>query len=676
MSINDSEANDGLDLTLLKDLAKKNLIDAFNSVNGPKTLVLDPSLAGPLGLVTDVSVLKQHGVDKMFWLESGPLSSSVSNIVYLCRPTIKHAMIVADQIKRHLKDSQQHIYTLLLVPRVSTVVSQILEDEGVLGEVRIEAYDLQFIPLADDVLSLERSSAFKELWVDGDESIIYDSAQSLCTLQKLYGLFPRLIGKGDHAARLATLLKRMAPKSASQNTPNNLLSPSGQVDCLLILDRRVDMITPLLTQLTYEGLIDEVLGIKHSHVELPASLVSPPQNPGPATAAPPTAPAPTAALRQEAKKKYHLTPASDPLFEDLRDLNFSVVGKTLSRVAHRLDEDYQARKQAKTVAQLKDFVGKLGGLQSEHHALTLHTGVSELLVQATKTQQFNQCLEIQQSKRRIFLRLMILHPSLPPIELMIASGTDMPTILRLLCLASLTGGGIKKQTLEGLKREILQSYGYHHLPLLLSLSAPSLGLLVPNPPPPPLSVKYPFSSLRNSLRLLIDDHPEALEEVENDISFTYSGYAPISVRLIQCVAQKGGVLSNPAEKEGESKGKHKSTARAKVQAHPIKGWTGFEDVLSSIPGETFDVVQTGTRDAGPSPLESLPSSRPRSTTTVVFFLGGCTYTELAAIRWLERQNKGRRFLVATTGMVSGNSIMDSIEGTAPFKTTADVGLAG
>ena len=98
--------------------------------------------------------------------------------------------------------------------------------------------------------------------------------------------------------------------------------------------------------------------------------------------------------------------------------------------------------------------------------------------------------------------------------------------------------------------------------------------------------------------MLIDDTPEGREEVENDISYVYSGYAPISVRLVQCVAQRGGVLSNPAEKEKSTTGD-----AAKVQAHPIVGWKGFEDVLSTIPGKTFDVVQklpSGTGPATPS----------------------------------------------------------------------------
>ena len=39
-----------------------------------------------------------------------------------------------------------------------------------------------------------------------------------------------------------------------------------QIDNLLIIDRTVDLLTPLLSQLTYEGLIDEIFGINNSRV--------------------------------------------------------------------------------------------------------------------------------------------------------------------------------------------------------------------------------------------------------------------------------------------------------------------------------------------------------------------------------------------------------------------------
>jgi hypothetical protein len=39
---------------------------------------------------------------------------------------------------------------------------------------------------------------------------------------------------------------------------------SEKFDSLIIIDRRVDMVTPMLTQLTYEGIIDEFVGVSNS----------------------------------------------------------------------------------------------------------------------------------------------------------------------------------------------------------------------------------------------------------------------------------------------------------------------------------------------------------------------------------------------------------------------------
>ncbi|KAI0068053.1 Sec1-like protein [Artomyces pyxidatus] len=658
---------DVLDVSLLKEIARNSLVHSLNSVqvNGAKTLVLDPSLAGPLSLVIEVSLLQvrvikcggmkepdsqeqQHGVDKMFWLEAGPLSAVTTNIVYLCRPRIKWVKIIADQIKRHSRESKSHTYTILLVPRVSTLVTRVLEEEGVLGDVTISAYNLQFIPIADDVISLENDNAFKEIWVDGDETSVYDSAQALHTLQKLFGLFPRIVGKGDCAARLTDLLAGQTAQSTNTG-PDGSLALSEKFDSLIVLDRRVDMITPFLTQLTYEGLIDEVVGIKNSHVEVPVSLLNAPSNPNAPPSAASTSTAPAPALAKEKKRKHHLSSATDPIFSELRDLNFASVGKRLNKVARRLDEDYKARHKAESVAQLRDFVGKLGGLQSEHQALRLHTGLSEIIVPHTRTEIFNQSLEIQQN----LLASYDVPGQITAIENLLAQGADMQLVIRLLCLASVTTGGIRSKSLENIKREILQTYGYNFLPLLLSLAAPPLAVLLPNPlsastPAAVAELKYPFTSLRKSLRLLIEGS-ESLDELENDISYVYSGYAPISVRLVQCVAQKGGVISNPAGKEKAAEEdadgrKGKASAAAKVHAHPIVGFKGFEDVVGSIPGKTVDVTQQssglGGADAVASSAATLSSHREQTTITVVFFIGGCTYTEIAALRWAGRQNQG------------------------------------
>jgi len=292
----------------------------------------------------------------------------------------------------------------------------------------------------------------------------------------------------------------------------------------------------------------------------------------------------------------------------------------------------------------------------------------------TRSEIFNKSLEIQQN----LLASYDVPGQISAVEDLIAQGAEMQLVIRLLCLASITGGGIKGKTLENIKKEVLQAYGYSYLPLLLSLATPPLAILLPNPLPSTATIaissaKYPYTSLRKSLRLLIDGN-ESLDELENDISYVYSGYAPISIRLVQCVAQKGGVLSNPAKsKEGateEDGKKGKSTSLGPTQAHPIIGFKGFEDAIESIAGRTFDITQKGAELTNGAGTNLLSASGERTTTTVVFFLGGCTYTEIAALRWAGCQTRGRKFLIATTGMVSGGSIIESIAGVGRAATNS------
>ena len=83
-----------------------------------------------------------------------------------------------------------------------------------------------------------------------------------------------------------------------------------------------------------------------AYVELPQSVLAPPTGPGAQpTAGPSISPTTSGAaaglINRDRKKKHNLSSSTDPLFEELRDLNFSAVGKKLNKVAHRLDEDYK-----------------------------------------------------------------------------------------------------------------------------------------------------------------------------------------------------------------------------------------------------------------------------------------------------------------------------------------------
>lgn len=131
-------------------------------------------------------------------------------------------------------------------------------------------------------------------------------------------------------------------------TPSLLNTVSNHIDQFIIIDRNVDLVTPLCTELTYEGLIDETIGIKHCFVELDANLVNPAQ-PAAGGAAPKglntpqvsTPPAASTNTTAPMKKKKYVLNSSDKLFGQLRDQNFAVVGGMLNKIAKRINENYE-----------------------------------------------------------------------------------------------------------------------------------------------------------------------------------------------------------------------------------------------------------------------------------------------------------------------------------------------
>ena len=57
------------------------------------------------------------------------------------------------------------------------------------------------------------------------------------------------------------------------------LAGGGPIDEIIVLDREVDAVTPMCTQLTYEGLVDETMQIKNGSVSVdnPSGTDPPPR---------------------------------------------------------------------------------------------------------------------------------------------------------------------------------------------------------------------------------------------------------------------------------------------------------------------------------------------------------------------------------------------------------------
>ncbi|OCK81250.1 vacuolar sorting protein-like protein [Lepidopterella palustris CBS 459.81] len=640
----------------ISEKARRDLLQLLEGVRGKKNLVLEKTLAGPLNLLVKFSTLQEYGVDKPFFLENDNVDSSQRNVVFLVRAEKARAvMSVADQINRLRRNGQiDHEFSIFWVPRRTMVSDQILEESGVLGEASVTEYPLYFIPLSQDLLSLELDDTFSDLYLRKDPTSIYLSAKALMLMQQKHGLFPRIIGKGDNAKRLADLLIRMRTEVTAGESSNGSglsfldLTPSSSIDSLIIIDREIDFPTVLLTQLTYEGLIDEEFGIQANQTEVDSSIV------GAATQQQPSQTSGSASAPSQSLKRKIVIDPKDTLYSTLGDSNFAIVGNLLNKVARRLQSSYESRQIAsKTTAELREFVAKLPGYQAEQASLKLHTALAEEILKYTRSEIFTRTLEVQQN---------VMSGADPTtqhetIDELIARGVSLPTILRLLCLESCTNAGMRPKDLETFKRAILQAYGQQHLLTLSSLD--KMNLLVPRsggigaPAAKPGSVTN-YTPVRKNLRLWDD---EVNESDPNDISYVFSGYAPLSVRLVQSIVQKQtlATLVKPA-------GQQAATA--------AQGWRLFEDAAKHIRGATFDETQTGEEKAVKARQILNGSGHADSgKTVIVFFLGGVCRAEVAALRFVAKKmadSGGKRLMICTTGMVAGDGIVGAAIETGKF----------
>lgn len=615
----------GVDVAPLVQMAQDQFDAVLCAIPEPKTLLIDPTLASPLGLMTDLASLRQRGVERMFWMEEVPCSvnsvriqAPTHHLLYLCRPETRWMRTVtahyaADRDATPVGDLS-YAYTIAFVPHRTEPCMHYLREHGDMSAVQILDLGLEFFVLSNDVLSLEDAHAWSDVFLRNQHAPLFHAAQALMTLQRMWGMFPRIVGKGDMANRMCDILVQQRQEAlASDEDPLALHTRARDIDALIVLDRTLDLASPLMTQLTYEGLIDEVLGIKSGYVDVDASWVGGAQSSG-----------------TGAHRKVRLDGNNDALFHAIRDENFATVGEKLHATAKQLSTDYEGRHHAQTVQELRAFVNRLGTLQSGHASLRLHTCITEHLLRTTNADRFHCLLEIQQN----LVAGAPLTQQLQAIEELVDLGVPPLDVLRVACLASYIHGGVKAAWLESFWTLFVHAYGYSCLPQLMALERMRILYATPSSSKAPRTSR--FLQVAKPLRLMDDDVNERAPE---DISYVYSGYAPLSIRLVQTITQHDHTLR---ERQKSPQG-YPNAAR-------IAGWHGVDEAVLRLPGATFDFMPLDDDDTPPLPDENVR-------TTIVFFVGGVTHAEIAALRLMSKQQRTRRFLIATTSVINGYSML-------------------
>jgi len=587
-------------LDALREYARKELVDLLNEMRGGKVLVIDPQFAGPLGLVTEIQLLKDHAVEQLYYLEHSvdSVRTDCSNIIFMVRPHLDLMQAISTVIEGHKQRRQEKQYAVIFVPLRTVICEHVLEEQGLLlPNLTLHDYKLDLIPFDSDLLSMELDYAFRDCYLNGDQTVLYFIARSIMKLQSLYGLIPSIKGKGKCAQRVAEMLVKMRRENFMLGDEQPVIP---EIDQLIIIDREVDQVSPICTQLTYEGLIDELFGIKNSLVEVELEA-SPDDKKGGNSTANATEAGPK--LR---KVQKHLN-SEDKLYSEIRDMYFMNLGPFLNKKAMDIKGTYDEKgnMSQKSTGEMKEFVRKLNIIKEDHRSLEFHTNMAKKIKGTIQDQSFRQRINIEQG-----LLMGQQDEANEYLETCIDQKECIKKVLRLLCLKSLCNNGIPKKEFEFYSREILQTYGYETILTLMNLE--KLGMFKQN------EAKGNWKAVKAAFKLINEDIDE---ENPQDYAYTHCMYAPLSVRLVERACK--GLWGDA------------TTKRA----------------LQLLPGPTVDIPQEGTVPG--------PPGSGRRPVTLVFFAGGCTFAEITSLRFLGEM-LGQDFVIATTKLINGDSLMDSI----------------
>ncbi|XP_030353715.1 vacuolar protein sorting-associated protein 33B isoform X4 [Strigops habroptila] len=446
---------------------------------------------------------------------------------------------------------------------------------------------------------------------EGDHRWINSVARALQLLNSLYGPFGRAYGIGRCAKMSYELWRDLEEESEGDGQGRK-----PEIGSIFLMDRDTDYVTALCSQVVYEGLVDDTFRIKCGSVDFGPDVTS------------------------SDKSIKVLLNAQDKVFSQIRNEHFSSVFGFLSQKSRNLQAQYD-RRRGMDIKQMKNFVSQeLKGLKQEHRLLSLHIGACESIMKKKTKQDFQEMIKAEHS----LLEGFDIRESTSFIEEHIDRQVSPIESLRLMCLLSITENGLVPKDYRSLKTQYLQSYGPEHLLTFHNLKR--IGLLTEQAAGETLTAvesrvsklvtdraagkitdafnslarKSNFRAISKKLGLIPRLDGEYDLKMPRDMAYVFSGaYVPLSCKIIEQVLER-------------------------------RGWQGLEEVLRLLNGHEFSVSDSTAEDGAAAEAQRV---------VLAVFLGGCTFSEIAALRFLGKE-RGCKFIFLTTAITNSARVMEAM----------------
>ena len=363
----------------------------------------------------------------------------------------------------------------------------------------------------------------REIYIDKNYDSISKLAEVVLKFEAAFGKIQSKYIKGDMAKIFNDYL--------TLKEAEHKLKTNEQILGMIVLDRSIDFITPLLSNYTYEGMIDEYLGINKGNITVKRSFTK-------------------SILKPDYRKKkpddnieYPLTSDVNGFFSDLRCMHYITATNYISSINDKYVAKFDKNKEVRTTDQMVETFSSFKDFKSIESYLNDNTNFLKLL--------YNEVKNIDDANIRQH-KLALINGDNKKVETYyndyISEKKDLYKILNVIILQSLIQNGIENYFL--LKREIMNIYGYQQIFLFRNLEFLNLVKEKENITLQKL-FKSRFQQINENLNLI--NRNFKLRET-NDLSYIVEGYCPLTLKLI--------------EKAGEG------------------GWSEIRETLNLIPGKT------------------------------------------------------------------------------------------
>jgi hypothetical protein len=563
---------------------------AAGSTSSSVALVVAPRLATLLAHVfaDGLEALARGAVAECVELADDVAKLASERVVYLSfasadavRDVAVHAVTLLEHRRtRPAGVTRLHLYA---AGQWTAMCDHVLEGYGVSEYFQIGALPLGFVPLDADLLTLGLDRCLYDCSVGGNASCLTDMALAVDMLQRTYGKFEQVKYKGELSMQILNHLVEMNAASrvaaAAQSTDSGAGGKTSRLHTLIMLDRSVDYASALSTPLTYEALLDELMGIQDGFLPTAAPEVgynSTGDAAVPATGAP-----------------IGLN-STDSVFSEIRSMHVHTVAASLNARAMTIKEafsSFQRNSPTASAEEIQAFVKEVPNMKTAQRQLEQHIDLLETVETVTTSKPFHDLWTLERAI------MDDADNTLDKIEAMIFRHEALLKVLRVLCLFSVVNDGLVRQDLERMKLHLVRAYGHE---LVFSFdNLEQLGLLKERSITPTVTGNSALPDSESAFRYV----SKMLSVIDLDIdvqhpksaAFVTGGYLPISCRLVE------EILKN-------------------------NNWRAIDQTMERLPGPRAEVHLADTTEKKQRKMK-----RPM---TVVFFVGGVSYLEVAALRWI------------------------------------------